>query len=632
LKIFFFHIERLKPFAGIAAGNVRANIALKESSPLITWQHIPNVDNAMDIARKVLHSIDEIYSKLLDDKQVTFTDALVWAIVVDRPLLARAIWRHMDYPIHSALLASHLYSVLVEWFQGEEGYQQCRDWFETEALSVLAEVAYDDAIPILKWEWQELNDFDALKIAELGECKEFTAHPYVQRYLNKKLYYDSQGHISPGTPMWKILLLVVFPFLIPLLGTYAYNDQPKQTTRFYHFYNLPVVKIVTSTTCYILYLALLTLNVIECIPGKYEIEWYEICLWIWIVASMIEEVAQYIEDPSNYFYQLSNQMDLLMNLGLIAYFVLRMLAWTYREEGYVFAYTDVLIVANIMCYIRLMNVFAVSKSLGPLFFVIIRLFNDVLQWSFIFMVFLISFQIGIFALTRQAHHDPWEFYPQGTLGVGFSTIIGQPGDNTMEYMEKTHVGVFLISIYALISQIMLVNLLIAMMGDTYSNVKSNSDKEWKFYRYGLITEYMSTSAYPPPFNLVLGPLEYIKHKMSPRTIASEHSSNNTVLHMKIAKEKTLDNERIETRDSIPALSAFVRESTRLATNQADGDRAFMEYNMTSLQAGVETNAEIQRRMLKHIENLQLSLVSHERSLEALHNKLDAISKNLKIGE
>jgi hypothetical protein len=38
-----------------------------------------------------LHSINEIYSQLLDDKQVTFTDALVWAIVVDRPELAKAI-------------------------------------------------------------------------------------------------------------------------------------------------------------------------------------------------------------------------------------------------------------------------------------------------------------------------------------------------------------------------------------------------------------------------------------------------------------------------------------------------------------------------------------------------------------
>ena len=26
----------------------------------------------------------------------------------------------MEYPVHAALLACHLYGVLVEWFQGEE--------------------------------------------------------------------------------------------------------------------------------------------------------------------------------------------------------------------------------------------------------------------------------------------------------------------------------------------------------------------------------------------------------------------------------------------------------------------------------------------------------------------------------
>jgi hypothetical protein len=50
--------------------------------------------------------------------------------------------------------------------------------------------------------------------------------------------------------MWKILLLVVCPLLIPFTGTYAYKKSPKcGATWFYHFYNLPIVKIVTWTIC-----------------------------------------------------------------------------------------------------------------------------------------------------------------------------------------------------------------------------------------------------------------------------------------------------------------------------------------------------------------------------------------------
>jgi hypothetical protein len=46
----------------------------------------------------------------------------------------------------------------------------------------------------------------------------------------------------------------------------------------------------------ILFLALLTLNVLECKPGKFDIEWYEIFLWIWVFAMMIEEGVQYSQD------------------------------------------------------------------------------------------------------------------------------------------------------------------------------------------------------------------------------------------------------------------------------------------------------------------------------------------------
>jgi len=55
----------------------------------------------------------------------------------------------------------------------------------------------------------------------------------------------------------------------------------------------------------------------------------------------------------------------------------------------------------------------------------------------------------------------------------------------------------------------LVNLLIAMMGDTFDNVKENSDKEWKYTRYDVIKEYQSASFHPPPFNLVMVPMKYI---------------------------------------------------------------------------------------------------------------------------
>jgi len=86
---------------------------------------------------------------------------------------------------------------------------------------------------------------------------------------------------------------------------------------------------------------------------------------------------------------------------------------------------------------------------------------------------MIGFQFAFIALTIQSGHAPLELYPKGAFPISFYTIIGD-WQSAIEYMDT--MGLIMLSIYALISQIMLVNLLIAMMGDSYSAVKDNSGK------------------------------------------------------------------------------------------------------------------------------------------------------------
>jgi len=324
-----------------------------------------------------------------------------------------------------------------------------------------------------------------------------------------------------------------------------------------------------------------------------------------LFASLVEEVVQFWEDRKEYFTLLSNRMDAVMYALLVVYWILRVLAWELENHDLLTAYTDVLVIATICCYLRLMNVFAFSKSLGPLFFVIIRLFNDVMQWLFIFLLFMLSFQAGIFAFTRQAGEPGWLVYPSGSMGAGFTAILGDIGDNTMEWMTTTRFGVIVILVYSLITQVMLVNLLIAMMGDTYSAVKENSDKEWKFYRYSLVIDYITSSAYPPPFNLIFGPILFIRSKIRATAITSrleqinikqfnslqmsqlldrdtELHGSKTVVKMKLAKEKVLEQEADEDLDTLHTVSAVVREHMRILNTQRDSDRLYLEGNMQNI--------------------------------------------------
>uniref|UniRef100_A0A1I8HL81 Ion_trans domain-containing protein n=1 Tax=Macrostomum lignano TaxID=282301 RepID=A0A1I8HL81_9PLAT len=56
--------------------------------------------------------------------------------------------------------------------------------------------------------------------------------------------------------------------------------------------------------------------------------------------------------------------------------------------------------------------------------------------------------------------------------------------------------------YLIITLIVLINLLIAMMSDTYERIRAESDTEWKFGRAKLISNMNKTSSTPTPLILV----------------------------------------------------------------------------------------------------------------------------------
>jgi hypothetical protein len=294
---------------------------------------------------------------------------------------------------------------------------------------------------------------------------------------------------------------------------------------------------------------------------------------------------------------LSNQLDCVMLSLFLIYIVMRVIGSAVGVPGLTEASTDVLIVATIWSYIRLLYVFTFSKALGPLGFVMIRMTHDIAKWLFLFVIFMVSFQLGIMALTNQAGQNMWQGYPNGSFGGAFFTIVGD-FNQAMSEMAQTNVGVIVLGLYAFIAQVVLVNLLIAMMGDTYSDVKDNSDKEWKFFRYSLVCDYCKCSAHPPPTNLIISPFYYLLTKLAliadldyaasmvqlhepavETEMSEKDASSDTVTDMKVAKEKVLDNTSADNANSLESISIAVQ----MLIKQRESDRIFLEQSVKSLQ-------------------------------------------------
>uniref|UniRef100_A0A7M5X419 Ion transport domain-containing protein n=1 Tax=Clytia hemisphaerica TaxID=252671 RepID=A0A7M5X419_9CNID len=73
-----------------------------------------------------------------------------------------------------------------------------------------------------------------------------------------------------------------------------------------------------------------------------------------------------------------------------------------------------------------------------------------------------------------------------------------PDDPCPDEIGQKIVPIYM-AIYMLMTNILLLNLLIAIFNNTYEKVQENSDRLWKFKRYDVINEYNDRPSFCPPF-------------------------------------------------------------------------------------------------------------------------------------
>ncbi|XP_070547046.1 transient receptor potential cation channel subfamily M member 5-like [Ptychodera flava] len=88
----------------------------------------------------------------------------------------------------------------------------------------------------------------------------------------------------------------------------------------------------------------------------------------------------------------------------------------------------------------------------------------------------------------------------------------------------------------LVSNILIVNLLIAMFSYTFQSVQDNAELYWKFYRFGLISEYHDRPTLAPPliiFNHVYRLIMCLKKKTD---VCGKQVKESSSLHMDLEKD------------------------------------------------------------------------------------------------
>ena len=148
---------------------------------------------------------------------------------------------------------------------------------------------------------------------------------------------------------------------------------------------------------------------------------------------------------------------------------------------------------NIVVWTRVLQHHSSSRSMGVLIIMILEMVEDMWIWMTIVTIFMVAFSVTFSAITEGGYSDAIQ-----ALHTPMWAMFGELGDPNMGSSLQASV----LWTYVMLSNVLLVNLLIAMMNDTYQKISEKADIEWKFGRTNAILEAVERSyPVPPPFSL-----------------------------------------------------------------------------------------------------------------------------------
>ncbi|XP_068840391.1 short transient receptor potential channel 4 isoform X5 [Capricornis sumatraensis] len=346
-------------------------------------------------------------------------------------------------------------------------------------------------------EEQSGNDLARLKLAIKYRQKEFVAQPNCQQLLASRWYDEFPGWRRRH---WAVKMVTCFivGLLFPVFSV-CYLIAPKSPLGL--FIRKPFIKFICHTASYLTFLFLLLLasqhidrsDLNRQGPPPTIVEWM---ILPWVLGFIWGEIKQMWDGGlQDYIHDWWNLMDFVMNSLYLATISLKIVAFVKysalnpRESWDMWHPTLVaealFAIANIFSSLRLISLFTANSHLGPLQISLGRMLLDILKFLFIYCLVLLAFANGLNQLY---------FYYEETKGLSCKGIRCEKQNNAFSTLFETlqslfwsifglinlyvtnvkaqhefteFVGATMFGTYNVISLVVLLNMLIAMMNNSY---------------------------------------------------------------------------------------------------------------------------------------------------------------------
>ncbi|XP_078693591.1 uncharacterized protein LOC144922996 isoform X3 [Branchiostoma floridae x Branchiostoma belcheri] len=357
----------------------------------------------------------------------------------------------------------------------------------------------------------------------LIECaqKDVVAHPAVQKYLT-----DVWMGAMKTWASWKIMLLflgflicppVWVAFSIPL--GHRYNKVPAIKLMSYitsHFFQIGLFVIMIVAPIYPL-----ANNLNNLMPN-----WNEWLLLAWMSGNLVSELT----NPGDRQGLGWIKIIIIAICAIAAFCHLLALAFTGNTRLDCLSVRNQLLgFALLLSFVQFLEFLSFHHLFGPWAIIIRDLMKDMVRFLVILLIFMAGFTLHLAAVYQPVYEvntvSPGDGSidqtytiqtPDKTFEILFFSLFGLIEPDNLPTLSTRHPSFTLFFVkmvfgtYMMVAIIVLINLLIAMMSDTYQRIQAQSDIEWKFGRAKLIRNMNKTSSAPSPLNLITKMFSYLR--------------------------------------------------------------------------------------------------------------------------
>ncbi|XP_063963510.1 transient receptor potential cation channel subfamily M member 1-like [Lytechinus pictus] len=453
-----------------------------------------------------------------------FRELFIWAVLSDRPEIAAYLWEQVDDPLSSAITASAILTrmsdIQISLPYSDDDYIINARKFEQLAIGIIEkcheanEEMSQKLVSFTQTRWNK----SVIHMAAESHNKEFVSHPCCQGYVHA-IWLN-------GLAARNILILftLFFPILIPYLIGFKEMEEAvsKESSKlslyqkFRMYYKAPITKFYYFLVAYVMFLMLYSLFIMFYFRAEPSL--VEYIVFTWVISFVIEEFTEILLSNSEltikqcfkvWFKSGWNKFDVCVLVPSTLAFGLHWYPPAVEVSRSIYAVTCMLY------YVRVLRLFSASTHLGPKMVMIWKMMQEMVAFLSILAMFLLGYGFASQSLLFPNQDISW-FSFKNALLVPYFQIYGELHLDAIQHGEMDGCGmegghpcptenmlvVFLLAIYLLIGNVLLLNLLVAIFSRIFEDIQANSLVIWRFEYYFLVMEFKDKSWLPPPLNVI----------------------------------------------------------------------------------------------------------------------------------